>query len=349
MAPTGTSDNRRGCFKFGCFGCLGVVALLIGLPLILGLVGFLMGTPEPRQEQVQLSQPLPEAPAAGGPLEDPSTAPPLAPPGTAAPTDDLGSGDRRILDLGSATLAPPPAGTIRLDLGMGEFNVLPAAPGEGVRIEGDYDRASFDLEEIFSQDSDGTWEYTIRFENKMSWIRWLWGNEQIDNEITIFLPRDHPMAVVGEVDTGRSDLELGGLWLTEVDLQLGTGEHDLRFSEPIREPLERLKVDSGMGEINLTGIGNASPARASLEGSFGEFDVDLQGDWRGDSQIAIGFQFGQCRVRLPEAARIDIQRSSMAFGERRLVLPEGQEELPETAPTLALALEGSFGEMRIAP
>ena len=104
-----------------------------------------------------------------------------------------------------------------------------------------------------------------------------------------------------------------------------------------------------MGEITLTGIGNASPAQASLMGEFGEFDVDLEGAWQGDSQVALEFKFGECRVRLPEKVRIDVKRSSMSFGERRLVLPDGQDELPESAPTLALALQGSFGEMRIAP
>ncbi len=352
MVATKTQKNRRGCFKYGCFGCLGVLALVIGLPLLLGLGGFLMGAPEAEFESVDVSQPLPEGSEgsdAAGSFEDPATAVPLAPSGTVAPTDDLGDGGRQILNLDPSTLAPPPTGTVRLDLGMGEFHVLPAPSGEGVRIEGDYDHASFDLEEVFTQNGDGTWEYSIKLKNNVSWLRRLWGDKQVDNEITIYLPRDQPMALVGEVAMGKSELELGGLWITEVDLELGTGEHELRFSEPTREPLDSLRVESGMGEITLVGIGNASPAGASLEGKFGEFDIDLKGAWRGDSQIAVEFQFGECRVRLPENARINIERTKMAFGDRRLELPDGQEDLPSTAPTLALAIEGSFGEVRVAP
>lgn len=329
-------DNRRGCFKFGCIGCVALVALAIGLPLLLGLVGLLLGSPEAEYEAVDVSQPLPEGEI------------PLAPPGTAAPTDDLGDGNRQVLDLERAS-SPAPLGTIRLELGMGEFNVEPAPPGHGVRIEGDFDRATFDLDEVFTENSDGTWEYAIKLRNRVSWLRRIWGNDRVDNEITIFLPRGQPMAVVGELSTGATDLELGGLWLTEVDLKLSTGEHNLRFSEPTREPLDRLKVDGSFGEINLHGIGNASPVWASLNGEFGEFYADLDGEWRGDSEVAVKFQFGECRVKLPATAKVEVERTTMSFGERRLTLPEGQDALPDSAPTLTLDLDGSFGEMRVSP
>lgn len=349
MTSTESSGNRRGCFKLGCFGCLAVVVLIVGLPLLLGLIGFLLGAPDSEYEAVDVSQPLPAAPQPEAALEDPAADLPLAPPGTAAPTDDLGGENRQVLNLDDSFLAPPPAGTIRLDLAMGEFKVEPSAPGEGVRIEGDYDRGTFDLEEVFTESPDGTWEYAVKLRNKVSWLRRMWGNGQVDNALTIFLPREQPLELVGKVSTGASDLELGGLWLTQVDLELATGEHTIRFSEPSREPLDRLKLSGSFGEIKLVGIGNASPAWASLEGKFGDFDVDLAGAWRGDSQMAIGFQFGECRVRLPTTAKIEVDRTKMSFGERSLDLPAGQADLPDSAPTLRLDLQGSFGEMRVAP
>ncbi|MCB1033795.1 MAG: hypothetical protein KDD47_08180 [Acidobacteria bacterium] len=347
MATAENSSKSRGCFKFGCIGCLGVIALLVGLPVLLALIGFFVGTPDPEFEQVDVTQPLPAGEVIEGNLEDPSTEVPLAPPGTAVPTEDLAGENRQVLDLG--TEAVPPAGTIRLDLGLGEFTVQPAPPGEGVRIEGDYDRASFDLEESFTEQPDGTWEYAIELHQRVSWLRRFWSSQDVRNELTVYLPRHHPIALVGKMSTGKSELELGGLWLTEVELQLATGDHTLRFSEPTEKPLERLQLEGKFGEIDLVGIGNASPAWARLEGQFGEYRVDLGGAWRDDGEVDLQFQFGECRVRLPEGVRIEVERTSMAFGERRLELPEGQDALPDSAPTLSLRLEGSFGEMRVSP
>jgi hypothetical protein len=351
-------SGGKGCFKFGCFGCLGAVALLIGLPALLALVGYLMGSPNPDYETVERSRPLPalsvsqpdriSQPDSPGLLEDPETAAGVAAPGAAGTITDVAGSGPRSLDLEPDLESPVALGRVLLDLSMGEFTVVPGPAAEGIRVEADYDRASFDLEEHYEQEEDGTWTYELRLKNRVSWMRRIWGNEDIKNQVRVILPRGFPMALEGKFGMGKSDLELGGLWLSQVDLDLSTGEHDVAFSEPTLKPLERLQVDARWGEVDLLSIGNASPAETEIQGKGGEFGVNLQGAWRTDGHVAVEFQFGECNVRLPEDVQVVYQRAKVGLGEKNLRRPE-PDGIAAGAPTLYLDLRGSFGELNAGP
>ncbi len=348
MDETTPRSGSKGCFKFGCFGCLGAVALLVGLPILIALLGLALGSPKPDYGNVDLRQPLPEAtgtatPEPASPAEE--IPPTLEGPPSIPSSADLGADSPRPLSLGSTP--PPPAGTIELDLEMGKFTIEPAPPGEGLRVEGDYDRATFELVEKLDRADDGSWHYLVALRSKVGMFRRIWGDSDVENELRIYLPRDRPFALLGKISTGQSRTELGGLWVTDVDLGLSMGDHEIRFSEPTIEPLGRFDVQAKMGETDVFGLGNASPSLVKTESSMGEFDLDLSGPWRGDAEVQTTFSFGQCTVRVPATVRLEVEGSQMSFGEKRVVLPE--QAPPEGAPTLTLAASGSFGELRVVP
>ena len=337
------ASNSRGCFKFGCFGCLGIVILLVGIPALLALIGFAMGSPDPEFETVELGQRLPRAEEAE-PL--PEEALDSAAAGAASGLTDLeGSGPRRLALQPDHEVAGAP-GRVRLKLAMGEFQIEPGPPGEGIRVEADYDRSGYELNELYEQDDDG-WIYTLELKNRVSWLRRMWGDTQAHNKIKVIVPRNHPIAFEGEISMGESAIELGGLWLTSVDLDLSLGDHSVQFKEPTARPLERFVLKGSMGEVDVVGLGNASPAETFLEGSFGEFDLDLSGAWSQDAEIAVQFSFGECEVRAPEGVNVVVARSSMSFGEKRLGKGADASALAEDVPTLELSMKGSFGELRL--
>ncbi len=344
MARFKGEGGRRGCFKFGCFGCLLVLALVVGVPALLALVGLSLGSPDPNFEAVAQRQLLPEfleqTESDQGEAQEPAS--------SLTDLEDLEGGrESNHLKL-DAELAPPRPGRVRISMEMGDFEVVSGPPEQGIRLEGDYDEATFDLIEDFQLQDDGSWTYSVELKNKVSWIRRIWGTHDVQNELKLILPRGYPMALEGSLQVGRSEIDLGGLWLTRVDLELKTGEHELRFSEPTARPVEEIAVDGAWGEIRIGSLGNASPRIASLKGLGGEFDVNLEGGWLRDAQVDVQFKFGQCNIRLPAQARVSIDRSRMSFGERRIRDLEASEELPEDAPTLHLELEGAFGEMRVS-
>ena len=54
-------------------------------------------------------------------------------------------------------------GKVVLRLSAGEFHVMPAAPGEPLRVEATYDRLTYDMKERLETLEDG-WTYELEFE-----------------------------------------------------------------------------------------------------------------------------------------------------------------------------------------
>jgi hypothetical protein len=338
----------KGCFKKGCFGCLGVIVLVVGVPLVLVAMGFVMGAPEKKQENQVLEQALPELPTAPEPAAEEDAGTPLD---STAQIGEPGAGEL-VPDYVERPLMPnflgtPPAGRVELQLEMGDFIVEPGPPDEGLRVEAEYDTGTYELVERYEAADDGTWVYRVRFKSKVSWFRRLWGDNRVQNKVKLIVPRGRPMAVSGRVGMGQSRIELGGLWLTDVDLRLGTGDHELSFDEPVVEPLPRLRIESGVGEMKFRGIGNASPAETSIQSKVGDLRIDLRGDWRQDGTVDVDFSVGDCRVTLPDDVHVDVERAQVSVGERRMRNLEPSEPVPEGAPTVTLRVDSSVGDLRI--
>ncbi|RMH17990.1 MAG: hypothetical protein D6696_14210 [Acidobacteria bacterium] len=323
------NDRAKGCFKGGCIGCLAVTGLSVGMILLVGAVQISTDWGDPTPEKRNLERPLPEVPG--------------APDGQEQPPITLGPLPERPERRGDVA-----GGRLELDLQMGEFFIVPGPPGEPIRVQADYDSNAFELRENFEQHDDGGWIYKVRFASRGGFLGMMMrgGVQGGDNRVTITVPRGHPLDVVGTIGMGESEIDLGGLWVREVDLEVGMGDHFLEFRQPTPYPVDSFRVEGSMGNLELRGLGRASPKTVTVEHSMGEVFVDLEGDWRTDGEIAVDFGMGRCRLWLPENARIRVDRASVSMGDRRLDLGD-DAQLPAEAPTLALKLSGSMGELDV--
>jgi len=319
----GRRPARKGsCFKNGCFGCLGVILLAVVLPLGWVFLEMARGVPETRRETQELTHVLPGNPdlaAQGG------------------------------LPLPEGALAALPTGRVHVDFSMASFTIEPGPAGEPIRVEADYDTGTYELVEEYQAEGELGWTYNLSFRPKVSWIRRLFaGSHGENNSIRLILPRGTPMSLAGDLGVGQSDLELGGLWLTDVSLDIGIGDHTIRFSEPLAQPLETLHLSSWVGEVKVMRIGNASPSQATLSHRLGEVYFDLRGEWRNDSAVEVTCGVGACGVRLPgEGVNVDLVRASISIGDQRT--PERGNLRPtiEGAPTIHVDITGTLGELTV--
>jgi len=305
---------RRGCL--GCLAFVGLGVLVLALLLLLPLV--LQPDPEPVNEAF-----IPELPPPPVPPDWPSS-----PEGVTLRPDAYPGADEAL--------------RLQLDLSAGSFRVEPGAAGEPLRVEADYDAARFNLDQAYDSESN---TYRVSFALKGGWLGFFRGSVEGANQIRIIVPPDRPVALVGEIGVGESRFELGGLWVTDVNLDLGVGEHRLLIREPLRAPLKRIAVDGSVGEIDLQGLGNASPAKVEIDQGIGEMSVDLRGAWQRDATVDLDLGIGEVRVRVPKDVAVKVDRASVGLGEagvhhRRTTPPEG-------APTLTLRLSGGIGEIRV--
>ena len=264
----------------------------------------------------------------------------------AAVTDQTRLGD--VLPLPETIVTPEPRpGRLVIDLAYGDFRIRRGAPGESLKVEAKYDASRFKLEEELVEDGE-SWTYRVTFEAKGGMFGMMFGGgvDKGDNRVTITIPPDHPVDLVGKMGLGELQADLGGLWLRQLDLDLGVGDQTLSFAEPTREPMESFKIVSSVGEVKVEELGNASPHHVTFEHSVGESRLDLSGPWRNDAEVRASFSIGEMRLRLPDDVKVALTGKKISIGEINASTFDDRELGPE-AHTLTLDIQGSIGEISI--
>lgn len=266
-------------FKWGCFGCLGIVGLMLVISASITGVAWLRGknaefeTAEASYDATEVATFVPTAAA----LE---------------PNQISEGGTGHVQLIVEAT---------------NQVLLVPCAAGEGLNLSADYNKKRFDLTEQFEAQEDGSWDYTVTLAGKGSGL--MRALERIfsgqDSTFELCLPREARLTLEVEVLEGGLEAELGGLWLTTAEFNVDRGGMELAFREPTQQPLERLTVHTSMGGSAVMMIGNASPADMDFDYSMGGLVVDLSGAWKNDTKLAIKSSMGGGQVLLPQSLAIE--------------------------------------------
>jgi hypothetical protein len=302
-------ERKPGCLKYTMFGCLGLIAVVV---LVVGISAIVAW--------VQLDK---------GEVADRELTPAVA------------TAERDLAVAGPVGRAVRP-GRLILDFAHGGFTLEPAKPGQPLHVEARYDTEAFQLEEASETLADSSWVYRLSFRRKIPWLqlvfRRLMGGGH-DPEIDVFVPPDYPLALEVAVEEGGFEAELGGLWITEADLHYAKGGFELKVSEPLREPMERLVIHGRMGGIDAAGLGNASPRTLTVGCTMGGADLDLRGAWVRDCDIGLAVTMGGVSVEVP--------RDVIVAGIEESGLSRRREEGEASLPVLRFATAAKMGEIEI--
>jgi len=245
------------------------------------------------------------------------------------------------------------AGPLRLTINLedGNFTVEPGPPGAPVRVEGTYAPGLYELIEDRAADAGG--RTTIRFRSKApAWARLLSGmgsNSATRPELTVVIPTGVPIDLSLRVGQGESRIDLGGLTLTDLGLDVAMGNHTVDFKEPVVPGLRRARVNASMGNVSIDHLGNARAESIDASGSMGNLKVDLGGDWRKDTETDLSFRhsMGELTVNVPTQVRLQADvSSSQGNADNRSADP--RETQDPAAPRLRLRVSTSMGDSHIS-
>jgi hypothetical protein len=241
---------------------------------------------------------------------------------------------------------------LTIDLQEGVFTIRPGAPGSDVQVEGMWAPALYELTQD-DQETAGGRELTIRFASKgPTWVRMLGGmfdgQEDRQPRVTVVIPRGTPMDLDLSVGLGASRIDLGGLTLGELDLNLAMGEHRVDFTEPLPPGMRRLDLSASMGDVDIEHIGNTRAPIVEASGSMGNLRADLGGAWTpaAAAQVSFAQSMGELTVRVPTSVRLETAfETSMGEAQNRGAgAPETDD--PQAA-LLRMKVATSMGETRI--
>jgi hypothetical protein len=310
------AQAKGGCrtiFKFGCLGCLAFVFLLV----VIAAIVFGIAWNQVRNEVV----------------EDQELTKMLATP------EPVGIEDEP-LEVPTEFVVPEPAGRVILDLRNTVFEIRPVQPGEPLKVEAKFDINDYGLTESFDEgvDEEG-WTYEVSFRRTsdsyaLTALKELLGGTK--PKVKIFLPSDVHYDLELDVMQGGADVELGGLWLSDVDLRFMQGGGAVRFGEPLQQPAESMVIQFSQGGGAIEGLGNASPTKLDVSFSMGGGYIDLRGPWQRDAEITVDQSMGGVSLRLPSDV---VLRGIGRFDTEEPA--EGGEEVP----VLRFSTSSHYGEL----
>jgi hypothetical protein len=102
-----------------------------------------------------------------------------------------------------------------------------------------------------------------------------WGTPT--NDWQLKLGKTKPYRLEIKTGVSRGNMDLGGLPLTELNVETGVGDSNVYFSEPNSVQMKLLKVQSGIGKTHVKNILNAKPQEVVVRGGIGHTTLDFSG------------------------------------------------------------------------
>lgn len=120
-----------------------------------------------------------------------------------------------------------------------------------------------------------------------------------ENEWDLALAPRVPMSLKLQVGAAKGRLDLGGLALTDFSLETGASDMVVRWDAPITVPMDWLRLRAGAANVEVRGIGYASPRDVQVEGGIGNLMLDFTGPWADSARIQVTAGVGSLTLRFP--------------------------------------------------
>jgi hypothetical protein len=109
-----------------------------------------------------------------------------------------------------------------------------------------------------------------------------------------------PMALTIHTGAMESELELGGLSLSELDISQGVSKFELSFSKPNQTVMERMQFNAGASTAVLNGLSNANAEVITFKGGAGSYRLDFSGELTRDVRVRLEAGVGEVVILVPE-------------------------------------------------
>ena len=232
----------------------------------------------------------------------------------------------RVGDLQTKTetieLADADSVSVEIEMGAGELNM---SGSSSELLEATF---TYNVDELNPEATYSNGKLIVQHDDVKEGIGTLFDLDEYRNEWDLRFNEDVPMEMNIDLGAGRTDLVLGSLALSSLDINAGAGDLDLDLSGS--QSLNRLDFDMGAGD----------------------FTLDLTGDWQDDLDAAIRGGVGELTLRLPRdvGVRIEVD-TGIGDVDTSGLTKDGDtytnDAFGESDVTLRISVEGGVGKINL--
>jgi hypothetical protein len=191
---------------------------------------------------------------------------------------------------------------VKVQFGVGDLHISPGPPGTLYRYQLLYDADHF--EPVTDYHPAGRrLELGVKGGNHGGYHDRDRPRQRLDVSLSPATPTSLDLAF----GAGTSEIELGGISVTDATVKSGASETKIRFSQPNPVACRWFSLEVGAIDLETEKLGNARCERLELKGAAGKVVLDLTGQWTEgatiDVEIAMGL--GSVTLRLPESTGVE--------------------------------------------
>jgi hypothetical protein len=233
---------------------------------------------------------------------------------------------------------------LSINFGMGNLNI---SSGSSQLVTG---LATYNLEDI-APVVESTNEYVTLSTGD---VNYTFGNmpnfNNIKNEWNLTLG-SAPISLNLSAGAYKGDIDLGGLALTNLDIQGGASKTDINFSSPNLTRMNELKVFAGASDTSFTNLANANFNYLRFEGGAGNYSFDFGGSVQGESSVVIRTGISNVKITIPSGTSAEL-RFNGALGNVNLggewqQVAENQYVHAGNTPLLSFDIDLGLGNLTL--
>lgn len=211
---------------------------------------------------------------------------------------------------------------VEIQMSAGELGV---SGGANELLEASF---TYNVEEMDPQATYSGGRLVVKDKDVEEGVASLLDLDEFRNEWDLKLNEDVPMAMELNLGAGPTNLTLGSLNLTNLDINGGAGNVDLDLNGS--QALRRLNFDAGAGEVT----------------------IDLTGDWQNDLDARIAGGLGNINVRVPGNVGVSIEVQTGVGGvDANGLTKDGNTYVNDaygtSDVTLRIAINGGVGQINL--
>ena len=145
-----------------------------------------------------------------------------------------------------------------------------------------------------------------------------------ENLMNLRLNTEIPIELGANTGVGEANIDLTGMNVRSLRIQSGVGATEISMLELNKGNCEEIELNSGVGSLEVVGLGNFGFEEFSFRGGVGGSVLDFSGSWERIGDVVVEVGVGGVEIKLPRDLGAEIRISKGFFSD--YTLPEFQKK-----------------------